>query len=113
MLTAETVVQRQLDAYNARDLERFLAEYHDDIAAFRPPSHEPALAGKAAFGAFYATQRFNRPALHAEVVHRMVLGSRIIDHERITGIQAHPFEVAVVYEVVNGRILRTWSYLAE
>ena len=42
-------VRRQLDAYNAHDLERFVAEYADDVRVFRPPATEPALAGKRAF----------------------------------------------------------------
>ena len=30
-MSVELPVQRQLDAYNARDVERFAAEYADDI----------------------------------------------------------------------------------
>jgi hypothetical protein len=111
-LNPETVVQRQLDAYNARDLQRFLAEYSEDIRAYRPPAVAPLIEGKQAFGDFYATQRFNRTGLHAELVNRIVLGSTVIDHERISGIGEQPFEVAVVYEVIDGRIRCTWSFAA-
>jgi len=111
-LNAADTVQRQLDAYNARDLERFLACYAETIRVYRPPAPEPAIAGKAAFGAFYATQRFNRASLHAELVKRMVLGNKVIDHERITGARDAPFEVAVVYEVAGGLIQCTWSFEA-
>jgi hypothetical protein len=38
MDSAAGPVQRQLDAYNARDLERFVAEYAEDVRVFRPPS---------------------------------------------------------------------------
>ena len=34
-------MQRQLDAYNAHDLQRFVAEYTDDIQVFRPPAVAP------------------------------------------------------------------------
>lgn len=112
-MNPEAVVQRQLEAYNARDLERFLAEYSDNVRVYRPPADEPAITGKAALGEFYATQRFNHIGLHAEVLNRMVLGSKVIDHERISGVREQPFEVAVVYEVVNGRIQCTWAYAAE
>jgi len=112
-LSPADVVQRQLDAYNARDLPRFLAQYRDDVRAYRPPSTWPAMIGKDAFAKFYAEQRFNRAGLHAELVNRMVIGSRIIDHERISGVREHPFEVAVVYDVDDGLIACTWTFAAE
>ncbi|HVF64382.1 MAG TPA: nuclear transport factor 2 family protein [Casimicrobiaceae bacterium] len=113
MTRAEAVVQRQLDAYNARDLERFLAQYNNDVAVYRPPATEPSIAGKPAFREFYASQRFNRPALHADLVKRIVLGNKVIDHERISGVRDTSFEVAVVYEVVDGLIRCMWSYAAD
>ena len=112
-MNPETVVQRQLEAYNARDLQRFLAEYSDDVRVYRPPAVEPTSVGKAAFGEFYATQRFNHAGLRAELLNRMILGHKVIDHERIHGVREQPFEVAVVYDVVDGRIQCTWSYAAE
>ena len=111
-MNPEAVVQRQLEAYNARDLERFLAEYSEDIRVYRPPAPEPAIVGKAAFSTFYATQRFNCAALHAELVNRMVIGNKVIDHERIAGVREQPFEVAVAYEVIDGLIRCTWSFAA-
>ena len=109
----EDVVQRQLDAYNARDLPRFLAEYREDVVIFRPPAAAPAISGKSALGDYYAANRFNLPALHAEVVNRMVFGNKVIDHERITGVREQPFDVAAVYEVVDGLIAAAWFYAAE
>jgi hypothetical protein len=112
-LSAQAVVQRQLEAYNARDLQRFLAEYSDDILVFRPPAALPTIVGKKAFSAFYATQRFNHAGLHAELVNRLVLGNKVIDHERISGVQEQPFDVAVVYEVRDDLIVCTWAYAAQ
>jgi hypothetical protein len=112
-LNPEAVVQRQLEAYNARDLKRFLAAYADGIRVYRPPANDPTIAGKTAFAEFYATQRFNRAGLNAALVNRMVLGNSVIDHERISGVREHPFEVAVVYEVIDGLIQRTWSFAAD
>jgi len=112
-MNPEDIVQRQLEAYNARDLGRFLAVYSDTVVAYRPPATEPALSGKKAFGEFYAAQRFNRPELHAELLDRMVLGRIVIDHERISGVGEHAFEVAVVYEVADGLIQRTWAFAKE
>ena len=112
-MSPQDVVQRQLEAYNDRDLQRFLAEYSEDIQVFRPPATLPAIVGKKAFGEFYAAQRFNHAELHAEVLSRMVLGNKVVDHERIQGVRAQPFEVVVVYEVNNGLIECMWGYAAE
>jgi len=103
-------VQRQLDAYNAHDLERFAAQYTDDIRVFRPPATEPILVGKQAFAKHYADNRFTLPNLHAELVGRMVSGTTVVDHERITGLQAGVVEAIAVYAVSEGLIHTVWFY---
>lgn len=101
-------VQRQLDAYNARDLRTFVAQYTDDVRVYRLPATEPAVVGKAAFAAFYASHRFNIPNLHAKLVSRMAFGNKVIDHERITGIAPSPVDAAAIYEVRDGLICTVW-----
>jgi len=100
--------QRQLDAYNARDLERFVAEYTDDVVVFNMPDAEPFLRGKKAFGEHYARNRFNLPDLHAKLVNRMVFGNKVIDHEYITGLPGAPLEAAAIYEVTPAGISKVW-----
>ncbi|HZF79048.1 MAG TPA: nuclear transport factor 2 family protein [Rubrivivax sp.] len=101
-------VQRQLDAYNDRDLERFVAEYSDDIVVFRLPGNEPILHGKRQLAEHYAKNRFNLPELHARLVNRMVLGNKVIDQEYVTGLQSSPLEVAAIYEVAPDGIRKVW-----
>ena len=100
--------QRQLDAYNARDLDRFVACYADDVQLFRPPAPEPLLRGKAAMAAHYREHRFKLPGLHAELLNRMTFGNKVIDHERVHGVQAEPMEVAAIYEVAPHGITKVW-----
>ncbi len=107
------IVQSQVDAYNDRDLNRFVSAYAENILIYRMPSTEPALSGKVQLSEFYSTQRFNLPGLRAEIVNRIVLGSKVIDHERIWGIRDHPIEVAAIYEVVEGLIARAWFFAPE
>lgn len=104
------LAQRQFDAYNARDLAAFIACYGDHVQVFRPPAAQASLSGKAAFAAFYASERFNRPELRAELLNRMVLGHTVIDHERIHGVNAEPLEMAVVYLVKDGLIQTVYAY---
>lgn len=103
-------VERQLEAYNARDLERFVAEYADDVQVFRPPAPEPVISGKAAFAEHYAKNRFNLSGLHATVVNRMVAGHTVVDHEHIVGIGDGVVEAIAVYRVEDGRIRTAWFY---
>jgi len=112
-VSAVSVVQRQVEAYNDRDLNRFVSTYSEKITVFRMPSIEPSIVGKAQLADFYATQRFNLPDLHAEIVNRIELGNKIIDHERVWGIRADAIEVAAVYEVAEGLIQRAWFFSPE
>jgi hypothetical protein len=109
-LSTEAPVQRQLDAYNAHDIERFAAEYTEDVQVFRPPAVEPVLSGKAAFAEHYAKSRFTNSALHATVVNRMVAGNKVVDHERIVGLGAEVVEAIAVYEIEGTLIKRVWFF---
>jgi len=73
--------QRQLEAYNERNLERFLAEYTEDVVAYRLPSGKAVVVGKQAFGEYYCKNCFFLLNLYAELVSRMVLGNKVIDQE--------------------------------
>ena len=106
--TAVEVVQHQLQAYNRRDIDAFVAAYHDEVRVFRLPSTTPAMVGKPALRAFYATKRFNLPGLHAEVRQRIVLGNKVIDQEYVTGLGDQPLEVVAAYEVRDGLITTVW-----
>jgi len=112
-MNAVDVVQRQVDAYNARDLRAFLANFSEQIAIYRMPAPEPALTGKAALAEFYAHERFNLPQLRADILARIAMGNKVIDHERIHGVRAAPFETAAVYEVIDGLIARAWFFAPE
>jgi hypothetical protein len=108
--TPEAAVQRQLDAFNARDLEALLATYADDAEIFEHPATLLA-SGKAALRERYRA-RLSEPNLHAELLHRAVLGSKVVDHERVT--RTFPdgpgeIELLMMYEVQNGRIAKSWS----
>lgn len=107
------VVQRQLDAYNARDLESLLATYAEDAELFEHPATLLA-RGAAELRARFAA-RFREPNLHARLLGRTVAGAFVFDHERVT--RTFPegpgeLEVVMIYEVQAGRIAKSWSVLA-
>ena len=104
----EGFAQRQLDAYNARDLEGFVREYAEDVVVYRLPDPNPVIVGRAALAAHYRDNRFNLPELHATLVHRMVFGNKVIDQELVVGVPGAPLEVAAIYEVSEDGISRVW-----
>jgi hypothetical protein len=112
-MSAVDVVQRQVEAYNVRDLDRFVSAYSKTIAIFRMPSTEPIISGKVELTKFYATQRFNLAGLRAEIVNRIAIGNKVIDHERIFGVRDTPLEIAAVYEVAGDLIERVWFFARE
>jgi hypothetical protein len=106
------VVQRQLEAYNARDLDAFAANYAETIVIYRMPASQPTFAGKEKLREVYR-QRFASPQLHAEILSRVVLGTKVIDHERIVGIRDTPVEALAIYEVRAGLIQSVWFFYPE
>jgi hypothetical protein len=99
------VVQRQLDAYNARDVDALLATYAPDARQYEHPATLLA-SGADEMRARFAL-RFQEPDLHARLVQRVVMGNLVMDHEVVT--RNFPegkgwIELVAIYEVVDGRI---------
>lgn len=99
------LVQRQLNAYNHRNVEAFLEPYSDDVEIYDFPN-EPRLAGKAAMRERYESLFKKYPELHCELVNRIVLGDTVIDHERLHGVRDAPVEAVAIYTIKDRRISR-------
>ena len=101
-------VQEQLDAYNARDLERFLACYAPD-ALVEDATGRHIMRDREAMRAAYGELFAASPALRAEVPTRIRAGNVVVDEERVTGLglPGYPLEVhsAIAYTVRDGRIV--------
>jgi putative hydrolase of HD superfamily len=100
-----TVIQQQLDAYNAKDMEGWLATYAPDAEQYA--MHGERLARGHEEMRARMTQRFSEPELHARLLNRTVMGNTVVDYELIT--RNFPegkgsMEMICVYEVANGLI---------
>jgi len=102
----EEIAQRQLVAYNAHDLEGFLAVYSKDVKLYNFPN-ELILEGIDQMRDRYAT-RFESANLYAEIVNRSVMGDYIIDQERVTGIGSSEVDATVIFHVSEGLIDKVW-----
>jgi len=107
------IVQAQLDAYNAKDLDALLATYAPDAEQFT--LHGERLArGHEEMRARFA-QRFAEPDLHAKLLSRSAAGNVVVDHELITrnfpGEGRGTLEMMCVYELQDG-LIRKASFAA-
>ena len=103
--SAEAVVQRQLDAYNAHDLDAWLATY--DTHASQHELHGNVLARGHAEIRARSAPRFGEPNLFARLLKRIVMGNVVVDHEEITRTFAEgpgTIEAVCVYKVGHGVI---------
>jgi len=104
------VIQCQLDAFNARDIETLLAVYADDAEMYEHPSKLVARGSAELRDCF--TARFREANLHATLVHRIVAGTTVIDHENVR--RTFPdgegeLQLVMIYEVKDDRIAKAWS----
>jgi len=110
VLSPQAVVQQQLDAYNRRDVDAWLATYAEDARQYEHPATLLA-SGHAEIRA-RATLRFQEPNLHAQLLTRAVMGNVVIDHEIVSRTFAEgtgTLETVAIYEVRDGKI-RTASF---
>ncbi len=110
MTQSESVVQRQLDAFNARDIDALLALYTEDAQFFEHPAKLIA-SGSAELRQRF-TARFQEPNLHAVLLKRIVSGPVVVDHELVTRTfpeGAGEIELVMIYEVKESRIAKAWS----
>jgi hypothetical protein len=108
----EAIVQAQLDAYNAHEIDAFVATYAEDIQLFEHPSKLLA-SGHAQLRERYAP-RFKDSLLHCTLVKRIVLGSTVIDEEFVVRTfpeGAGSLRAVAIYDVQAGKIAKTWLIL--
>ena len=100
MNTPEQVVQRQLEAYNAKDIEAWLSTYNAEAEQYELHGQRLARGHEEMRARMQA--RFAEPDLHAQLLSRTVMGAVVVDHERITRTFLEgrgTIEMLCIYEV--------------
>ncbi len=104
--TPEQVVQRQLDAYNARNIEKFLATYSKDIEVYNYPN-KLSMKGREQMRKVYGSMFERSKDLHCKIVNRIVLGNKVIDSESVIfDAKRPPLRAIAIYTVKDGLITR-------
>lgn len=100
------VVQAQLDAYNAQDLDLFCTFYAPDcvVADLNGGVQQ---TGREEIRARYEKAWAQFPQNRAVALSRIVVGNTVIDHERVSRApDGEVFEVAAIYTIRDGLIAR-------
>lgn len=108
-LVAETpvaLVQRQLNAYNFRNIDAFLEPYADDVELYNFPGQLDT-KGKEKMREVYSSMFDKTPGLHCELVNRIVQGNVVIDKERVR-FNGKMIEAVAIYQVENNKIRRVY-----
>ena len=100
--TPVSVVDRQLEAYNARDIDLFVATYTEDIEIYDAKG-VLTMKGHEQLRSRYAALFKNTPNLHCRIVNRILINNKVIDNENVT-MNERIVEAVAIYEVVDGKI---------
>lgn len=106
--TPVMLVQQQLNAYNAHDLEAFLSPYADDVEIYSTTG-KLQIKGKEAMRKEYVfITKF--PHLYCRLMNRIVSGNTVIDYEEIW-ISPDPVKLqygAAIYVIEKGKISKVY-----
>lgn len=107
-----SVVNKQLEAYNCRDLETFMTLLADDVFVSDGETGKIIATSKEELRPRYVT-RFQSP-VHCELIGRLCIGSTVVDREIITGLPDGQEADCLATYVINDkdliqRITFVWS----
>jgi hypothetical protein len=93
-------VERQVEAYNRRDLDAFLDCYSPGVV-IEDATGNVLMQGHDALAAAYGELFSESPELHADIKTRIRVGDYVIDEEVVTGRRrsAEAVRVAVIYHL--------------
>ena len=111
---AAVIVQKQLDAYNARDIDTFMALWSDDAQLFAHPA--TLLPNGAAEIRERHIARFAEANLFGKLICRMAVGDMVVDREVVT--RSFPegpgrVDVIMIYQVAGAKIVKAWAKMGD
>lgn len=104
------IVQKQLEAYNARAIEDFMACFDSNAEIFELGQSSPSYKGSEEIRERYQDLFLKSPNLYAHVLNRTQLGNIVIDYEQIHGRMGvtEIIEILAIYQIENNLIRRVY-----
>ena len=110
MSNAAEAVDRQVEAYNARDVGAFAACYAEDLVIVDAGGAE-LTQGRAQLAEQYGRWFARNPELHVEIVSRIEIGAFVIDAEVVTGTPDGPMQAVAIYRVDDDGLIDRVQFL--
>jgi len=108
LITPEILVQLQVDAYNAHDLDSMVACYSPAVEFWSMAGKMQGEKGTAALRQGYSELFAKFPKLKVKVLKRICQGAFVIDQEQAEGMGPDPITVTAIYETAQAKIIRVW-----
>jgi hypothetical protein len=96
--SSEDAVERQVRAYNAHDLDEFIACYAE-TAVVEDADGRAIMNGREEMREQYGSLFAAMPSLQADIVSRMRVGSYIVDEEYVTGKPDGDLHAIAIYRL--------------
>jgi hypothetical protein len=100
------IAQKQLDAYNAQDLDTYVSYFAEDCIV-SGLNGTPTETSRTAIRARYAKAFESFPENKAELKSRITVGNTVVDHELVIRKPGgEQFEIIAIYSFKDGLISR-------
>ncbi|MCU0445997.1 MAG: nuclear transport factor 2 family protein [Microscillaceae bacterium] len=104
----ETIIQKQWNAYNSRDIGTFTACFSDEVEVYMFPN-QLLYTGKQKIREHYEDFFKTTPDLYCEVINRSINGNVVKDEVLITRQRkAEPAKATIIYQVEDGLISKMY-----
>lgn len=105
------LVQHQLDAYNAGDIDKFVEVFHDDVSVWKLDGDSAIISGIEDFTQSYGNLFEQSPDLYCNVVNRTIVNDKVLDYEIVTGRKGstQTLHLVMIYEFKEGKIWKCTS----
>ena len=100
------IAQKQLDAYNAQDLDTYVSFFAEDCIV-SGLNGQPTETLRDAIRARYAKASAQFPQNKAVLKNRIAVGNTVVDHEKVVRAPGgEEFEIIAIYSFRDGLIAR-------
>ncbi|SRR5579883_174766 len=104
-------VEGQMEAYNARDIEKFLTYFTPDVVA-EDGEGNILMRGHQELRERYGPSFLRHPHAHCVSANRLRIGKYVVDEERIAGLRPDGEVRAIIVYRLEGDLIAYWRVLS-